>query len=214
MHFNLASLLAFTTALAAPFTFASAINPRMTNKMMTNANMNMNPQTNTTNANMTTINGTMGKLNNMNMKKATNITLLANETNTLGHAVVVNNCQMAVYVWSVGQSISGQSTIQPGDGYAEVYRRDPKAGGVAIKITTVPDGLYTSAPQTVFAYNLVGNMVWYDLSDLFGDPFEGDSVSLLPSEPAIRWEEGVPPSGSQVRVLQADNDLVLNLCIA
>ncbi|KAL4947522.1 hypothetical protein BDW69DRAFT_190127 [Aspergillus filifer] len=217
MHFNLASLLAFTTALAAPFTLAGAINPRTTNKMMTNAsmNMNMNPQTNTTNANMTTVNGNMGTMAKINnVKRATDITPKANETTPLGHAVVVNNCQMAIYVWSVGQSISGQSIIQPGDGYAEVYRRDPKTGGVAIKITTVPDGLYTSAPQTVFAYNLVDNMVWYDLSDLFGDPFEGDSVSLLPSEPAIRWEEGVPPSGSQVRVLQADNDLVLNLCIA
>ncbi|KAL4970970.1 Bys1 family protein [Aspergillus stella-maris] len=216
MHFNLAPLLAFTTALAAPFTFASTINPRVTNKMMTNANMTMNTNTisNTTNVNMTTINSTMGKMNNMNMKRATNITPLTNETSPLGHAVVVNNCQMAIYVWSVGQSTSGQSIIQPGDGYAEVYRRDPKTGGVAIKITTVSDGLYTSAPQTVFAYNLVDNMVWYDLSDLFGDPFEGDSVSLLPSEPAIRWEEGVPPSGSQVRVLQADNDLILNLCIA
>ncbi|KAL4941823.1 hypothetical protein BDV06DRAFT_173171 [Aspergillus oleicola] len=206
MHFNLASLLSITAALAAPFTLASVVNPRVTNKM-TNANVNMNMDPNT-NTNTSAIGGNMGPMERMNMIP------MANETAPLGHAVVVNHCQMAIYVWSVGQSISGQNIIQPGDSYAEVFRRDPKAGGVAIKITTVPDGLYTSAPQTVFAYNLVENLVWYDLSDLFGDPFEGASVSLLPSEPVIHWEEGVPPSGSQVRLLQADTDLVLNLCTA
>ncbi|KAL2870427.1 Bys1 family protein [Aspergillus lucknowensis] len=138
-------------------------------------------------------------------------TMALNET-TLGHAVVSNHCQLPLYLWSVGENISPQNVVQPGQNYSEVFRHDPKTGGVAIKITTVMDGLYTSAPQTVFAYNLVDNVVWYDLSDVFGDPFMGEFVSLLPSEPAIRWKEGVPPSGSQVRISEAMVDLVLTAC--
>ncbi|KAL4886939.1 hypothetical protein BJY04DRAFT_204567 [Aspergillus karnatakaensis] len=137
---------------------------------------------------------------------------MSNETQSIGHAYVANRCEIPLYIWSVGQNISQESTIQPGQVYSEVFRRDPKTGGIAIKITTVEDGLYTSAPQTVFAYNLVDNLVWYDLSDVFGDPFEGEVVSLVPSEPTINWVDGVPPSGSQVRVQDARTDLVLTVC--
>ncbi|KAL4922329.1 hypothetical protein BDW62DRAFT_51524 [Aspergillus aurantiobrunneus] len=147
-----------------------------------------------------------------NMKAMMTMHMASNETAPLGHAVVANNCEMPIYLWSVGESISSQNVVHPGEEYAEIFRRDPKTGGIAIKITTVRDGLYTSAPQTVFAYNLVEDLVWYDLSDVFGDPFEGYSVSLLPSEPAIRWTEGIPPSGSQVRMLEATTDLVLSVC--
>ncbi|RDW81219.1 Bys1 family protein [Aspergillus mulundensis] len=131
---------------------------------------------------------------------------------TIGHAIVFNNCEMPIYLWSVGQDISPQYQLIPGDSYSEVYRRDSQSGGVAIKITTVKNGLYLSAPQTVFAYNLVENLVWYDLSDVFGDPFQGEIVTVEPSEPEIWWNEGVPPSGSQVRLLEASNDLVLSVC--
>jgi hypothetical protein len=138
-----------------------------------------------------------------------------NEAIPLGRAVVNNNCPMPIYLWSVGQEISSEIILYPGMEYYEVFRSDPRTGGIAIKITTVPDGLYTSAPQTVFAYNLVNDTVWYDLSDVFGDPFEGDSVSLIPSEPAIHWDEGIPPSGSQVRMLNdATADLMLVVCAA
>ncbi|KAL3476950.1 hypothetical protein BJX99DRAFT_132780 [Aspergillus californicus] len=145
--------------------------------------------------------------------KAVNVKMpkALNET-TLGHAVVSNRCYVPIYLWSVGENISPQSVVQPGQEYDEIFRRDPKTGGVAIKITTIKDGLYNSSPQTVFAYNLVDEVVWYDLSDVFGDPFQGESVSLLPSEPEIDWEQGVPPSGSQVRRQDAMTDLILTVC--
>lgn len=135
-----------------------------------------------------------------------------NTTVSIGNAIVINNCGIPIYLWSVGQSISPQYILRPGYAYAEYFRRDPQTGGIAIKVTAAKYGLYTSAPQTVFAYNLVGNRVWYDLSDVFGDPFEGQTVSIFPSQPAILWEEGVPPRKSQVRSLMADTDLVLNVC--
>jgi hypothetical protein len=96
-----------------------------------------------------------------------------------------------------------------------MFREEKSTGGIAIKISTDIDGLYTSAPQMIFAYNLSNvsqGKVWYDLSDVFGDPFEGYPVSLTPAEPRISWTNGVPPAGSQVRVTQADTNLVLSVC--
>ncbi|KAJ5993847.1 Antigenic thaumatin-like protein [Penicillium sp. IBT 35674x] len=112
---------------------------------------------------------------------------------SLGHAVVNNRCPFPVYIWSVGSAIGPAVTTAPNGCYVETFRHDPKSGGIAIKITTVPDGLWKSAPLTIFAYNLAGDgTVWYDLSDIFGDPFKGHPVALNPAEPAISWENGHP----------------------
>ena len=66
--------------------------------------------------------------------------------------------------------------------YWESMRRDENSGGIAIKVTKTADGLYSGAPQQVFAYNLDGATVWYDLSTVFGDPFAGYrlEVSVAP----------------------------------
>ncbi|OJJ50213.1 hypothetical protein ASPZODRAFT_57863 [Penicilliopsis zonata CBS 506.65] len=137
---------------------------------------------------------------------------MAASNQTVGSAIVINQCFSPVYLWSVDALVSPQQTLFPGDNYTETFRRDQKTGGVAIKITTVPDGLYESAPQTVFAYNLVDSCVWYDLSDVFGDPFSGEVVEILPANPAIYWGNGVPPAGSQVRTRPAEEDIILFLC--
>ncbi|KAI9926803.1 hypothetical protein AWENTII_011434 [Aspergillus wentii] len=131
---------------------------------------------------------------------------------TTGNSIISNNCETPIYLWSVGSTVGPQIAIKPGHNYSEPFHHDQKSGGVALKVTTVMDGLYTSAPQTVFAYNLVEKSVWYDLSDVFGDPFEGEMVSLMPSMPEIVWKEGIPPSGSEVRTQSSKEDLVLSLC--
>ncbi|CRL24281.1 unnamed protein product [Penicillium camemberti] len=138
----------------------------------------------------------------------------------LGHAIVRNNCKFPVYLWSVASTVLPEKTLLPNDEYSEVFRENTDTGGIAIKISTDRDGLYTSAPQMIFAYNLSStkerglrqDKLWYDLSDVFGDPFEGYPVNLTPSEPLISWKDGVPPSGSQVRTVDASTDLVLSLC--
>lgn len=138
----------------------------------------------------------------------------------LGHAIVHNNCKFPVYLWSVASTVLPEQTLLPNDEYSEVFRENTDTGGIAIKISTDRDGLYTSAPQMIFAYNLSAtkergprqDKLWYDLSDVFGDPFEGYPVNLTPSEPLIFWKDGVPPAGSQVRAVDASTDLVLSLC--
>ncbi|KAL5050556.1 hypothetical protein BDW71DRAFT_203293 [Aspergillus fruticulosus] len=184
MHFNLAAILSL-----AAFALAGIPSPRILN--MDDANM---------------------KTNGMETMKPPMMRPAPNETMPMGHAIVANLCDQPIYLWSVGQDVSPQYMVNPGEEYIEMFRRDPQTGGIAIKVTTVKDGLYLSAPQTVFAYNLVEDLVWYDLSDVFGDPFQGQIVSVDPSEPEIYWEDGVPPSGSQVRMLEASTDLVLSIC--
>lgn len=146
------------------------------------------------------------------------IPLLAAATQTLalGKATVVNNCATEVSVWSVGGDVRAAGPLAAkGGSYSETFARDPTTGGRALKITRARDGLYTGAPQLVYAYNLDGAGVWYDLSTVFGDGFKGNKIvvaSRLTSCPAIVWEGGVSPGGSQVKVCTADQDVVLTLC--
>jgi hypothetical protein len=134
----------------------------------------------------------------------------------VGSANVVNYCGFDVTLWSVGGSISPASTLAANGGtYSEQFRVDPQSGGIAIKLTLAPDGLFTSAPQTIFAYSLDGAQVWYDLSDVFGDAFAGQSLVEFSGDtscPAIVWDNGVPPGGSQVKVCTSDQDVSLILC--
>ncbi|PGH17378.1 hypothetical protein AJ80_04833 [Polytolypa hystricis UAMH7299] len=133
----------------------------------------------------------------------------------VGSAVVKNNCDFTTYVYSVGSSPGAEHALDPGEAYSEGFHRDPVTGGIALKIFRVPNGISGPNPQTVFAYNLDDSQIWYDLSDVFGDPFEGHSLTLSPSDEAcgvISWEDGKPPAGSQVKVCQSGSDLTLKLC--
>lgn len=139
-------------------------------------------------------------------------TLAAAET---GQATVNNNCDFPVYIWSVGSGVDYAGEFPTGESFTEDLVRDDVTGGRAIKITTVEDGLYNGAPQTIFAYTLDPEQVWYDLSDVFGSPFEGHSVVLEPTEEdceSIVWEDGSQVSGSEVKVCTSETDLHLNLC--
>jgi hypothetical protein len=150
----------------------------------------------------------------------TKLTLLALATITplasaLGIARVVNNCDETVHVWSVGSQITGPYALSKGGFYGEEFRKDPVTGGKALKVTRNADGLYTGAPQTIFAYNLDGDNIWYDLSDVFGDAFVGKKLVVASAEqtcPSIIWPTGVPPAGSQVKVCTASKDVVFTLC--
>ncbi|KAA8642868.1 hypothetical protein EYZ11_010722 [Aspergillus tanneri] len=140
---------------------------------------------------------------------------LAPLASATGKAIVKNNCKDPVYLWSVGGSVGPKQTIKPGESYSEVFRRDPASGGISLKITTGENGLYDGSPQMNFAYTLDGNRVWYDLSDVFGDPFAGTTASVKPSDGSCRsicWANGVSPGGSQVKDCQANSDETLTLC--
>ncbi|KAL6705715.1 hypothetical protein ACN47E_006504 [Coniothyrium glycines] len=134
----------------------------------------------------------------------------------VGRAIVTNQCDEPIYLWSVGGGIGAQQTITKDTSYSEPLHRDAASGGIALKMTGVANGLFKpNVSQTIFAYNLDAELVWYDMSDMFGDGFAGRSLSITPTDPScasITWPAGKQPAGSQVRDCQANTDLELTFC--
>jgi hypothetical protein len=142
---------------------------------------------------------------------------LVAEVHGLGRAIVTNQCDWPIYLWSVGGSISKQHNITKDSSYSEVFHKDPNSGGIALKMTTVEGGLFLpNASQTVFGYNLdTDDKVWYDMSDIFGDAFAGRTMSIKPSDSnceGITWGDGRQPAGSHVKTCSANTDLELTFC--
>ena len=108
-----------------------------------------------------------------------------------------------------------EQKVAPGDAYSEKLHRDPVSGGVSIKVTANEGGLYDGSAQMNFAYSLTGGRVWYDLSDVFGDPFKGKGVKVTANGgkcPGMCWADGTMPGGGQTRDCAADADVVLSIC--
>jgi hypothetical protein len=136
---------------------------------------------------------------------------------TVGRAIVTNQCDEPIYLWSVGGTIGPQQTIKKDTSYSEIFHRDPSSGGIALKLSNTEGGIFKpNVSQTIFAYNLDDfNKVWYDMSDLFGDGFAGRTMTVKPSDPnceSISWYAGKPGAGSQVKTCQATTDLELTFC--
>ncbi|KAL2810140.1 hypothetical protein BJX63DRAFT_434543 [Aspergillus granulosus] len=133
----------------------------------------------------------------------------------VGYANVTNNCLAKMYLWSVGGSIGPVQTINPGETYSEQFHRDPASGGISLKISRKPNGLYDGSPQLNFAYTLDPTQVWYDLSTVFGTAFQGRILSVSSENedcPTICWPDGTQPAGSQVKTCEPNSDKVLTLC--
>ncbi|PLN85483.1 putative BYS1 domain protein [Aspergillus taichungensis] len=145
---------------------------------------------------------------------ATTLGLTAQAT-ALGRAVVHNNCPDTVYLWSVGGAVGPRQTLAPNDIYSESFYHDAASGGVSLKITRSPDGLWDGSAQTNFAYSLTGDRVWYDLSNVFGAPFADSALSVNSDDPGcggICWPEGINPGGNHVKDCSAEATEVLTLC--
>jgi hypothetical protein len=144
------------------------------------------------------------------------LSFIAGTAQAVGRAIVKNQCDGTIYLWSVGGSIGNQVTIGKDQSYSEVFHRDPASGGIALKITALENGIFQpNVSQTIFSYNLDGNTIWYDLSDVFGDGFYGRTLTIKPTDTScasISWPWGTPPAGSQVKNCQANTDLELSFC--
>ncbi|KAH3906337.1 hypothetical protein HBI56_195260 [Parastagonospora nodorum] len=137
-------------------------------------------------------------------------------TQAIGRAIVTNQCDEPVYLWSVGGSVGEQKVITKDTSYSEVFHTDPASGGVALKISPVEGGLFKpNVSQTIFAYSLDASQVWYDMSDMFGDGFAGRTLKVTPTDltcESITWGSGKPPAGSQVKSCGAEADVELTFC--
>jgi hypothetical protein len=96
------------------------------------------------------------------------LALLPTAAQAVGRAIVTNQCDGDVYLWSVGSNIGPKVKIPKASSYSEVFHVDPRTGGIALKMTAVDNGLFMpNVSQTIFSYNLDGTKIWYDLSDVF-----------------------------------------------
>ena len=95
-----------------------------------------------------------------------------------GTAAVVNQCPYAVHLRSASADGAGPTTtLTPGNTYREGLRSVASGGGVSIKIGTDAD---LGGEVEQFEYR-VDSRLWYDLSEIDGHPFAGQSVHLRPS---------------------------------
>jgi hypothetical protein len=140
----------------------------------------------------------------------------ATTAQAVGRAIVTNQCDEPIYLWSVGGSVSQQNTIPKDSSYSEVFHVDPASGGIALKVTSVENGLFkANVTQINFAYSLDSNQVWFDMSSVFGDGFAGRTIKITPTDSScesIAWGMGKQPAGSQVKTCQANTDLELTFC--
>jgi hypothetical protein len=80
-------------------------------------------------------------------------------------------------------------------------------------MTNTEDGLYTGAATQVFSYNFEEPLVWFDLSTVFGAPFEGKKITVTSEgSEGIEWPAGTNPGGSQVKVGDSEKDVVFTAC--
>lgn len=130
----------------------------------------------------------------------------------VGNAVVENKSPSTFYLWSVGGQVGARQTVAPGASWSEALHRDATTGGIAIKITKTADGLYTGAPTQIFSYSLDNAQVWYDLSTVFGEPFNGQRLTVTSKNgPTIDWPRGSHPGGSQVKVTSSNDNVVFTV---
>ncbi|KAL3708089.1 hypothetical protein TMatcc_006072 [Talaromyces marneffei ATCC 18224] len=147
----------------------------------------------------------------------TAISVLSSLASADDRIVILNNCEFAIYIWTT-RSREGQNiAVQPNSQWAGT--RYQVAGGVDIKVTTSPDGILTAAPRYTFTYDWVGDVIWYGVNDLFGDPFGSHRVVVVPvnaTGPAcheINWPAGFPVRGrTKARGCGPATDLHVNLC--
>ncbi|KAI9830544.1 MAG: hypothetical protein M1819_005502 [Sarea resinae] len=141
-----------------------------------------------------------------------------------GTATVQNNCGYDVYVWSVAdQADAPMTTLNSGNpSYSEAFRTNGNGGGISIKLSTQND----QSTVTQFEYTLSSDEsnVYYDLSNINGNPFEQGGTSLTPSDSSctsVSCAAGVsdctgaynqPDDNWATQGCSSSTDLTLTLC--
>lgn len=112
-------------------------------------------------------------------------TVLASASTALavGTASVNNNCNFDVYLWSVGDSMSDVHILKANGGqYSETYQ-DRQGGGVSIKMMK-ENNIWGGGQPSQFEYTYVPTGNWagmfFDISNIDGDPFWSENVELVP----------------------------------
>ncbi|KAF2123375.1 hypothetical protein P153DRAFT_427035 [Dothidotthia symphoricarpi CBS 119687] len=147
-------------------------------------------------------------------------TFLVAGVQAIGRAIITNQCDLPVYVWSVGNNVSQQYTLGLDQSYSEVFHTDPGADNTSLIFSTMDGGFsIPNTSHTVFTYTLKGDQVEYELDDVVPlyqyNLFSGETVKITATDPNcnnITWGNGRPPAEKQVESCQAGSDLELSFC--
>lgn len=132
-------------------------------------------------------------VSNMISRAAVLLAACAPIVSAVGNAVIHNQCDFPVYLWSVS-NVAGpmQELAANGGEYTEAYENNPDGGGISIKLGRDTTG----ANITQFEYTLETPSLWYDLSNINGYPFMAYGVSVVPSSSACN--QVICPAGIEL----------------
>lgn len=137
-----------------------------------------------------------------------------------GTAQIKNECSFDVYLWSVANSYNVDMKTIPSGGapYTEDYRINPDGGGISIKIS--PE--QTQDHITQLEYTKSDTLIFYDMSNINGAPFQSGGMTLAPTAadcPTVKCPAGVlctdayiNPDDTATKGCSVDTDLILTLC--
>jgi hypothetical protein len=144
---------------------------------------------------------------------------------TVGQAVVLNSCNQSIWYTSVSNVAPPVAELLPGLIYRETFRIYPGGnGGISIKLGYDQD--LTTILQFEYTYVPSSYEVWYDLSNLNGDPFVDDgfvlegsssdckSITCAPGEEICYDAYTYPTESGVVFVCGSSNTLTLTICSA
>lgn len=94
-----------------------------------------------------------------------------------GNAIIKNQCNYDVWVWSVDQSSYSSAIHVPAQSqYSEGFKNSCNGCGTSLKVSKTSQ--LSGGAQTQFEYSIVDNQVWYDIS--FVDCASGESADSCP----------------------------------
>lgn len=145
----------------------------------------------------------------------------AAQVSASGSAIIHNQCDFDVYLWSIADTDSSMQTLKANGGeYTEAYRVNADGGGISIKM-----GVETKCRNvTQYEYTFVDDGIWYDLSNINGYPFAEFGVTVVPSISSCRSVScpagtslcaaayNVPTDNYATAECSADADTVVVLC--
>lgn len=128
-----------------------------------------------------------------NMFSAAVLLASAASVASAGSAIIHNQCDFPVYLWSVSNTAGPMQELAANGGeYTEEYRNNPNGGGVSMKIAADK----AASEITQFEYTLEDADLWYDLSNINGYPFMDWGVTIIPSDD--KCNEVICPAGIEL----------------
>ena len=142
-------------------------------------------------------------------------------------AAISNHCDVPYFVWSVSEVQSDMITIPDHTVvYNETYRsRADNGGGISIKIAkSNSNGNLPGTDISQFEYTITDSNVWYDLSNIDGNPLQGIAVLLSASDsscPTVQCASNDqvcksaynhPDDNASTHACAPNADLMLTLC--